>query len=161
MLVVTHRTQSEWESIVEAFKESGQTQAVFCREHGINVKTLGNHLHKRARKKQTVKRSEDEWLALIKEQRDSGMNRAAWCRKHGINPDSMTSAEKRSNARLLKKAEPKWLELNPGDNTEPAPSQNGGAGWGVKIRNGSLEIEVNTDYPVEKLSALIERLVWQ
>jgi transposase-like protein len=159
MLVVTHRTKSEWAEIIEAYKESGQTQSSFCKEHGINVKTLSNHLHKRVRKKQAPKRSAEEWIALIEEQRASGMNRAAWCREHGINHEAMGSAEKRLSARLEKEAEPMWLELKPGTKAEAVPPQKNNADWGIRIRNGNLEIEVNSEYSVEKVAALIERLV--
>jgi transposase-like protein len=166
MLMVAHRTKSEWAEIVEAYKESGQSQTAFCREHGINAKTLGNHLHKRVRKKQstkrnTTKRSAEEWLALIEEQRASGMNRAAWCRENGINVDAMGSAEKRLSTRLSKESEPVWLELTSDVGMETIPLQKDSTDWGIKIRNGDLEIEVNAGYSVDKLAALIERLVKQ
>jgi|GEM_PF-4898186 len=42
------KTNAEWADIVSKFKQSGQTQVQFCKEHGINPKTLGNRLRDNA-----------------------------------------------------------------------------------------------------------------
>jgi lambda repressor-like predicted transcriptional regulator len=75
--MVTRRTPAEWADIVAAFKKSGQTQASFCREHGINEKTLGAHVRGRESVKPMIKRSAEEWRTLITEQRSSGIYRNA------------------------------------------------------------------------------------
>jgi len=159
--MVTRRTPAEWADIVEVFKKSGQTQASFCREHGINEKTLGSHVRGRESGKPMIKRSAEEWRALITEQRSSGINRNAWCKKKGISPDSMTSAEKRLGVKAQTSLKPEWVEFAPKTGTRDRPLQNRNASWGVKICGGNIEIEVDTDYPVEKLVILLERLVKQ
>jgi transposase-like protein len=163
MEVAVRRTEAEWAKIIEAFKASGQTQASFCREHGISEKTLGAHVRARtepkAERKQLIKRSTEEWLSLIAEQRESGINRNAWCREHGINADSMTSAEKRLSARIQTSPKPEWVELNPKAAVLSVREEE--ASWGIRIRGIGLDIEVNTDYPVEKLAILLRNLVKQ
>ena len=159
--MAANRTQEEWASIMEAFRQSGQTQAAWCREHGISAKTLQNHIREELMKKQPIKRSTEEWLALIRKQKASGMNRAAWCREHGVNSDSMTSAEKRANARAQDMPGPEWVELDLGTDARTDSSQREKMNCGVKIRGGGLEIEFDADYPVEKLVCLIGKLVRQ
>ncbi|MCL1810573.1 MAG: hypothetical protein FWG42_12530 [Clostridiales bacterium] len=161
MEMVTRRTPAEWADIVEAFKRSGQTQASFCREHGINEKTLGAHVRGRESVKPMIKRSAEEWRTLITEQRSSGINRNAWCKKKGISPDSMTSAEKRLGVKTQPSLKPEWVEFSPEAEITKLSRQKAAASWGVKIRGGNIEIEVDADYPVEKLVILIERLVKQ
>ena len=159
--MATSRTKEEWASIVEAYRQSGQTQAAWCRERGINAKTLQNHIREDSRKKQPNKRSAEEWGALIRKQKASGMSRTAWCREHGISPDSMTSAEKRMTARNQDMPGPEWVELSFVADAMATPSQKGEASSGIKIRGSGLEVEFDVDYPVEKLAALIGRLVKQ
>jgi hypothetical protein len=36
----TNRTDTEWAALVAAFKASGQTQAAFCEQRGINVSSF-------------------------------------------------------------------------------------------------------------------------
>jgi lambda repressor-like predicted transcriptional regulator len=177
------RTKEEWTKIVEEFKDSGQTMTAFCAEHGINMKTLGNHVYRdRAGVEEPVKkRSLKEWGALIEAQRDSGMTMADWCRQHGITPDTMRTAAKRIKASAESIDKTRWVELNdegkqkihslekkedilkprrPCTHDKPISSDRlDGAGCGsIKIRAGELEIEVDASYPIEKLSILIERL---
>jgi len=159
--MVIRRTPGEWAEIVESFKKSGQTQVAFCREHGINEKTLGAHVRAESERKQIVKRSAEEWITLIAEQQSSGMNRTAWCKKQGISPDSMTSAEKRLKSQIQAEPRPEWVELNLKGKAEALSVQKEEIPCGLKIRSGSLEIEAPTGYPVEKLAFLIERLVKQ
>ncbi len=42
-----HRTRSEWEPIVEAYRASGQTQAVFAHERRIKLTTLWTWIYRR------------------------------------------------------------------------------------------------------------------
>lgn len=42
-----HRTRSEREQMVEAYRASGQTQAVFAHERGINLTTLRTWIYRR------------------------------------------------------------------------------------------------------------------
>jgi len=156
------RTKADWDKIIEKFNMSDQTQSEFSRENGINVKSLGNQLRKRiAKKNSIVKRSNEEWIALITEQRSSGVNRSTWCKERGISPDSMLSAERRLVIQLQKTSEPKWIELNPVKKTDLKLDKNDDVCWGIKICGNGIEIEVNSNYPVEKLTTLIERLVKQ
>ena len=155
------RTPEEWASILEEFKESGQTQAGWSREHGISAKTLQNHIREESRKKQSIKRSAEEWSILISKQKASGMNRTAWCRKHRISADSMTSAEKRINACNQDTPGPEWVELSLGADAAADPTHRENANSSVKIRCSGIEMEIDADYPVEKLALLIGRLVKQ
>jgi transposase-like protein len=156
---MSYRTQEEWAAIVEAFKQSGQTQTAWCKEYGIHPKTLGAHLRGRRIGQNQIKRGAEEWAVLIAQQKASGMNRMAWCREHGISSDSMTSAEKRINARDKNVSGPEWAELTLGAKAAAPPCQKGGTNCGVKICSGGFEIEFGSDYPVEKLATLIGRLV--
>jgi len=153
------RTKYDWSEIVKDFEKSGKTQTVYSAENGFSAKSLSYYVRKA--RNQMVKRSSEEWRVLIEEQQASGMSRAAWCKDRGINSNAMNSAEKRSNVKLQKAPEPKWLELNPVKKTEPELSKNEEECWGIKIRGAGIEIEVNSNYPVEKLMSLVERLVKQ
>ena len=110
--MVVHRTKSEWAKIVEAYKESGQTQTDFCNTHGLNVKTLSNHIREARHRKREKARSTEEWIALISQQYASGMSRSAWCKKHNINSDSMSTAERRINKNSFNKPDAKWMEFD-------------------------------------------------
>ena len=161
--MTVRRTKAEWAEIIDAFKKSGQTQTAFCREHGLSAKTLGFHVRsgmEQGKAKKPIQRSEETWTALISQQRASGMNRHAWCIKHGVSPDSMTSAEKRLMARPQDASDSGWMEFNLAKVRVPPP-RNENANWGIRIRKEDLDIEVSTDYPVENLATLIERLVKQ
>ena len=35
---MVRRTKAQWQALIKAQAESGQTAAVFCREHGVNAK---------------------------------------------------------------------------------------------------------------------------
>ena len=155
--MVTQRTKSEWAAIVEEYYKSGQTQSAFCRDRGINIKTLGNQLRK-SKRNQTIKRSNDEWIIIIEKQRASGKNRSQWCKEHGVSPDSFYSAEKRLLPKSQKASKPKFVELNPIIKIESELPKDD-IHWSVKIRGDGIEIEVNSNYPFEKLTSLIERLV--
>jgi len=162
--MVVRRTEDEWEEIIAAYKESGQSQAAFCRDRGLSAKTLGanmrkNRLREGSTKKASGHRSNEEWAHLISEQSASGMNRAAWCRIHGISPDSMFSAERRITAQNQDKPDSEWIEFKLGAETVDPPEKASGDNWGIRIRGGDLDIEVSADYPVEKLAVLIGKLV--
>lgn len=156
--MATYRTQAEWAEIVKAFKKSGQTQVAFCRENGLSEKTLGSHVRAGEEQKQKIKRSEEDWAILIAEQRDSGMNRSAWCKKHGISPESMASAEKRVQHSQSPTGS-EWIEFSPKSKKMTSSGQKQDADWGVRIRSGNIDIDVNIDYPIEKLAILIGKLV--
>ena len=156
----TRRTKADWDEIIEKYDMSGQTQSEFSRKNGVNVKSLGNQLRKRKVQNPIVNRSAEEWRVLIEAQKISGMNRAAWCKEHGINSNAMNSAEKRSNVKLQKSPEPKWLELSPVKNPGPEALKNE-EGWCIKIRGSGIEVEISSNYPIDKLTSLIERLVKQ
>lgn len=162
--MVVRRTKEEWAGIIVAYKESGQSQTAYCREHGLSVKTLGAHIRKSkvregGTQKAPIKRSAEEWVRLISEQQTSGMNRTAWCRKHGVSADSMLSAEKRLKIWTQGDPESKWMEFNLGAEATKQPSINGNTDWGIRMRGGGLEIEVSAGYPVEQLAVLIGKLV--
>ena len=162
--MVVRRTKEEWEEIIAAYKESGQSQSVFCREHGLSVKTLGANIRKGrvkegSTKKPLVQRSTEEWARLISEQRASGMNRAAWCRKHGVSPDSMLSAARRMTSQNQDERDSEWIEFSLGAKVVTSPEKTSGENWGIRIRGGDMDIEVSADYPVEKLAVLIGKLV--
>lgn len=54
-----------WLERIEAFKSSGQTQAAFCRENGLNIKQMGYWLRKYRSKEQNSNcGSNSSWLAL-------------------------------------------------------------------------------------------------
>jgi transposase-like protein len=164
MEMVVRRTKEEWTEIIEAYRQSGQSQTAFCREHGLSAKTLGAHIRKSkvregATQKAPIKRSPEEWARLISEQDASGMSRAAWCRKHGVSPDSMTSAEKRLKAKFEDRRESEWLEFRSGGEASKPGIQKGNENSGIMIRSGGVDIEVSADYPVEKLAILIGKLV--
>jgi len=164
------RTKAEWAALVAEYRQSGKTMKSFCGERGINVKTFGNHAHKRQimeglpkgpYRKETGGRSSEEWLALITEQKASGKKRSAWCREHGIRPDAMTKAERRlkADSRQFTPKPAEWLELSPQSDTETQPMENENANSAVKIRMGDIEIEISASYPTEKLATLMRALV--
>ena len=162
--MAVQRTKADWEEIISAYRESGQSQTEYCRAHGLSAKTLGANIRKsRVRdgmiKKAPIQRSAEEWARLISEQRVSGMNRTSWCEKHEINPSSMTSAEKRIRARSNGEQELKWMELRSVAEEEKPPVEKGNNSLGIRIRGGDLDIEVSADYPVDKLAELIGKLV--
>ena len=157
----TTRTKAEWTEIVDAYRASGQTQAAYCRERGISAKALGNHLRQGGAPQKPVTRSNKEWEKMIAGQKSSGLSRAAWCRMKGINADSMLSAERRINAKRKDSLGTGWMELEPVHKGIATGLQHEDSCWGMRIRNGGLEIEVSANYPVEKLAALIEKLVAQ
>ena len=35
---MVRRTKTQWQALIKAHAESGQTQAIFCREQGVNAK---------------------------------------------------------------------------------------------------------------------------
>ena len=157
--MVVHRTKSEWTKIVDAYKESGQTQTEFCNARGLNVKTLGNHIREAKNRKRETARSTEEWIELIKQQQASGLSRSAWCKKHKINSDSMSTAERRIVKNTSNKAEAKWMEFSIATEGAKPALQYIDSDWGVRMRTSGLEIEVNAGYPVEKLAELIRKLV--
>jgi len=161
MLMKTERTKSEWAKIVKDYWKSGLTKAEYSRAHGINEKSLGSHVRKAESKRHQEKRTAEEWLVLIEEQQASGMSQATWCKEYGINSDAMNSAKTRMRSKSNKPPEPKWIELNPVKKSEPELPKKEEICWGIKIRGGGIEIEVNSNYSVEKLTSLIERLVKQ
>ena len=74
-MVLVVRTESEWAEILEACEKSGQSRSAWCREHGINVKTMANHVYKKRNGVESnAKRSLHEWPALIDTQKSSGKN---------------------------------------------------------------------------------------
>jgi len=150
------RTKDEWAEIVNLYRNSGQTMKAFCEERGINLKTLGNHVHPPAKVQAT--RSLEEWRTMIDAQNSSGRNRAAWCREHGVSEVAMRAAERRLKS-LVDISEPEWVELwVPAKTYVNSPKEDVGGG-SIKIRYGKLEIEAHADYPMEKLGILFERLV--
>ena len=160
--MIIRRTNTEWAEIVEEYKKSGKTMTAFGREHGINLKTLGGHIRKGTvdTEQRSRQRSAEEWSVLIDRQKSSGLNRTAWCKGHGISPDTMTTAERRIKAQAEKPiTETEWVELGPESKTTGLPEKKEEEGWGLRIHSGGLTIEVNIDYPMEKLSGVIERLV--
>jgi len=161
--MVVRRTEAEWAEIVGAYKKSGQSQIEFCREQGINIKTFGAHVRTgsllKTGQRQLTKRSTEEWLSLITEQRSSGENRSVWCKKRGISPDSMMSAEKRLSNEIQTVSKPEWVELNASTKQTAFTSQEEETSWGIRIRGHGLNIEMNANYPVEKLAALLRNLV--
>jgi len=154
-----HRTKSQWAEIIETYRNSGQTQSEFCRENGLNIKTLGNHLRKDNARERESARSTKEWTALIAQQKASGLSRTAWCKQNKINSDSMSNAERRIKAQFRKNPDAEWLEFNLEAKRETSPPKNEALDWGVRIRSSGLDIEVNADYDVEKLASLIGKLV--
>ena len=151
--MVVRRTKAEWAKLVEAFKQSGQTQVAFCKEHGISPKTLGAYV-----REGKSKRSPKDWAVLIADQKASGQTRAAWCKEHGISPDTMATAERRLNAKVQSIESPEWVELGPQASAETVLMEKESGNWSIRIRGAGLEIEVNAAYPAEKLAVLIERL---
>lgn len=181
--MVVHRTTAEWVQLVEDYKQSGQTMAMWCREHGISAKTLGGHVHGRGAEKKG--RSLSEWSILLERQKVSGMSRSAWCKEHGVKADAMTKAESRLKAQEAPIPGPEkleWVELGAGvaadeEETEPeskpqpktkakleektssAPTlEKREPCFSIKIRSGNVEMEAEGGYPVEKLAYLVERL---
>jgi transposase-like protein len=155
------RTAEEWERIVEEYRRSGQTVTAWCKEHGVNAKTMGPHLREVPGRRQQRKRSAEEWERLIEEQRSSGLSRNAWCRKHGVSADSMTSAEKRLSSQRPTTQRPEWVEYNAGGKGSEGLKGFGKREMsaGMKIRAGGIEIEIDGQYPVEKVTELLGRLV--
>ena len=151
-------SKAEWAVIVEEYKKSGQSQVAFSKEYGISPKTLGAHLRK---EKEATKntRSLEEWSVLIDTYKSSGMTRAAWCRKHGIRPDTMTSAERRLASHPQPISKPKWVELNTKTESPVVSVKEDSENYGIRIIGSNLKIEIDANYPVEKLAALLERLV--
>jgi hypothetical protein len=71
----------------------------------------------------------------------------------------MTSAERRIRAKHIKQTVPKWVELNPLAKTQAPLSTDKQESSSIKIKIEGIEIELNNDYPIDKLASLIERLV--
>ena len=108
--MAVYRTKDEWASIIDKYRNSGLTVAAWCRENGVNPKTLGAHLNKTGRRDST-RRGIGEWRMLVEEQKSSGMSRSEWCRKHGISPDTMYSAIKRLGLCTQASVKTKWIEV--------------------------------------------------
>ena len=156
--MAVRQTKAEWAEIVEAFKNSGQTQVDFCRKHGLNAKTLGFHVRGSSEQKQK-KRSSQEWSVLIDKQKSSGMSRLAWCKANGINEKAMRTAERRLLIQSQMVSGPKWIELGSSVEAEVIATTQEKVSCGVRILGKNLEIEISSEYPVEKLAALIGKLV--
>lgn len=152
------RTASEWAEIVKTYRESGKSQAAFCRENGINVKTLGNHIHGKQKRVQQ-QRSSKEWELLLREQQSSGLNLSEWCREHEVNENAMRGAERRLKTKQIKPAVPSWVELNVDISKKDTKSSEAEKGTILKIRMGGLELEAGAEYPSEKLSELLKELL--
>jgi len=152
------RTKAEWAAIISAFKKSGLSQAEFCRDKGINVKTLGNHL-RGSSVRPRGHRSDEDWLAMISAQQSSGLSQSAWCREHGIKPSSMTTAARRLATKNHEDTKTSWIELNlPTESVMPM-ERSERADYGIRIRCSNVEIEISSNYPDEKLVSLIGKLV--
>jgi len=212
--MVVKRTKAEWSEIMNTYKKSGQTMAAWCRENGVNAKTLGAHMN--AEKKiRRSSRTLEEWKILSEKQKSSGLGLSDWCKANGINENTMWSAESRlaqSQQSKVKVSEQEsesstvksnWVEVKVLESEPAAPSSvvpteitdvppvglslaatllPSGAGNNVacvtkstvltsesakikdmsanmRIRLKNLEVEVNNEYPVEKLMVLVKELV--
>lgn len=208
--MVVRRTKAEWLEIVEKYKKSGKTMAAWCRENGVNVKTLGHHVNS-VGKSGGNGRTLDEWRILSEKQKSSGMGLSAWCKANGINENTMWSAESRlakiqqSSANvpgqeINPSAKSKWVEIKIPEakpatelpmvsdtqayqnKSSPVVMHSSDDEHNVvhtvnattskseytkpketfacmRIRVKNLEIEVNNEYPVEKLMTLVRELV--
>jgi transposase-like protein len=113
--MVVRRTKAQWAEIMNEYKKSGQTMASWCKENGVNVKTLGAHMiaeGKTPKKGRTL----DEWKLLIEKRKSSGMGYSAWCKANGVNKNTMFSAEKR----IARSQKAKEKNLNQGANSTEA-----------------------------------------
>ncbi len=176
--MATYRTAAEWERIVEAYEKSGQTMAVFSKAHGINVKTLGNHLGRSPVPK--VKRSPEEWDSLLEQQEASGMSVYAWCKSQGVSERGLRNVARKRTAKTKPVAVSGWVELAtealPEEHAKeqeasqiqekpikareeaPAPQKEEENGK-IRINSGGVEIEADAGYPIEKLAVLLGKLV--
>ena len=162
--MAVRRTKEEWEGIIAVYKESGQSQRAFCREQGLSVKTLRANMCKSGAKESYTKnpparRSAEEWIRLISEQRASGMSRSEWCIKNEVKTEAMISAARRLMAQNQKEPDSEGIEFKLVTEEENPPEKTSCDNWGIRIRSGDLDIEVSADYPVEKLTDLIVKLV--
>ena len=211
--MVVKRTKAEWSEIMNTYKKSGQTMAAWCRENGVNAKTLGAHMNAE-KKNRRSSRTLEEWKILSEAQKSSGLGLSDWCKANGINENTMWSAESRlaqsrqSKAKVSEQesesstvksswVEVKVLEPEPAmpssmvpteitdvppvglslaatlpsgvDNnvacvtkstvltSESAKIKDMPANMRIRLKN--LEVEVNNEYPVEKLMILVKELV--
>ncbi len=176
--MATYRTAAEWDKIVEAYEKSGQTMSAFSKAHGINVKTLGNHLGRTPVPK--VKRSPEEWNALLEQQEASGMSIYAWCKAYGVSERGLRNVARKRTAKAKTVAVSGWVELAPEVPSEeyakeqeaplmqekpnkareeaPGPQEEGDNGK-IRINSGGVEIEADAGYPIEKLAVLLGKLV--
>ena len=84
------RTKAQWAEIIGEYKKSGQTMASWCRENGVNAKTMGNHVTAGNVKRKV--RTLYEWGVLLEQQKSSGMSISGWCRDNGIKEKAMRTA---------------------------------------------------------------------
>jgi transposase-like protein len=199
--MAVQRTKAQWAEIIEEYKKSGQTMASWCRENGVNAKTMGNYVN--AGKVKRKVRTLYEWGVLFEKQKSSGMSISGWCRENGVKEKAMrtaasklaklqeseisekkaTSAEwaGRSDVRKPRTSEllapASWVAVKIPGATPSIPSTQTSddeynlitesvklppypeKGASMRIRLKSLDIEVNNEYPVEKLMILMKGLI--
>ena len=153
------RTPSEWEEIVSAYKQSGQTMKEFSEGIGMHYKTLSNHLRPRC-KAENISRSPQEWRVLVEAQKTSGINLARWCREHEISETAMRNAIRRLRAGdNISGTEVEWATLGSDFEIPASEPEEESKSSKIRIRAGNLEVETGVDYPIENLTLLLERLV--
>ena len=151
------RSAEEWDRIIAEYRESGNSMAQWCKEHGINGKTMSARITKLGLSKRRGKhgRSREEWFSLIEEQKSSELPLDRWCNERGISPNGMRSAIKRLEANPLQEKKQEWLQIPINMNAEEKNPIKSGI---IRIMIGNVSLEADSDYPVEKLSSLISRL---
>jgi lambda repressor-like predicted transcriptional regulator len=194
------RTKAQWEEMMEEYKKSGQTMASWCRENGVNAKTMGNHMSVAGKNTPKKCRTIDEWRDLYEKQKSSGMSLTGWCRVNGINENTMWTAVSRltkfqkSGGKFIEQdaAASEWVSIKIPETTrtvsaaelkaytpdvfpESSVSKQKLSGRDcitmsaglppdsekdayMRIRLKNFEIEVNVEYPVEKLMILMKGL---
>ena len=199
------RTKAQWAEIMNKYEKSGQTMAAWCKENGVNAKTLGAHMNKGNRVRKIKLRTIDEWKELIRKQKSSGLSVGDWCKANGIKASTMWSAEARiSKLQAAEEKNPKqkppaaadWVEVKisgtapailpsteqdvttvkPLVEASPVSAQSSDGDNAacfttstkiptgfekdavIRIRLKSLEIEVSSEYPIEKLMILMKGL---
>jgi hypothetical protein len=160
--VVKRRTTAEWEEIVSAFKESGQTQIAFSEQHGLSAKTLGAHIRdsEAGIREKSGSRSAEEWINLIEQQQASGMGPAAWCRKKGINADAMRTAKRRLLEQRDGRGAPSvsWMGFEAGTTKDQPATKEQETAKGVRVQVRGFAVEADAGYPVEDLAVLLRGL---